>query len=63
VVVDHVLAAVNPSKAMAMTVVDLLCSGAREARRVKAEAGPKLSREEYLALVRRFVSLEAYPGA
>ena len=63
VVVDHVLAAVNPAKAMAMTVVDLLADGAREARRVKAEAGPKLSREEYLALVRRFGSFEEYPEA
>jgi amidohydrolase len=63
VVVDHVLAAVNPAKAMAMTVVDLLHDGAREARRVKAEAGPKLSRTEYLALVRRLASYEEYPGA
>jgi amidohydrolase len=60
-VVDHRLAAVNPAKAMAMTVVDLLCDGAREARRVKAEAGRKLGREEYLALVRRFAVREAYP--
>ena len=63
VVVDHALAAVNPAKAMAMTVVDLLRNGAREARRVKAEAGPKLSRDEYLALVRRFAAFEEYPGA
>jgi hypothetical protein len=62
VVVDHQLAAVNPAKAMAMTVVDLLSNGAGEARRVKAEAGPKLSREEYLALVRRFGSFEEYPA-
>jgi hypothetical protein len=63
VVVDHALAAVNPAKAMAMTVVDLLHDGAREARRIKAEAGPKLSREEYLGLVRGFGSFEEYPGA
>jgi metal-dependent amidase/aminoacylase/carboxypeptidase family protein len=62
VVVDHTQAAVNPAKAMAMTVVDLLWDGAREARRVKAEAGPKLSRDEYLALVREFASFEEYPG-
>jgi hypothetical protein len=48
---------------MAMTVVDLLHDGAREARRVKAEAGPKLSRAEYLALVRRLAAFEEYPGA
>lgn len=61
VVVDHRLAAVNPAKAMAMTVVDLLWDGAREARRVRAEAGRKLTREEYLTLVRRFAVREAYP--
>jgi amidohydrolase len=55
-VVDHMLAAVNPAKFMAMTVIDLLQDGAREARRVKAEAGPKLSRDEYLTLVRRYAS-------
>jgi len=53
----------DPAKAMAMTVVDLLSDGAREARRVKAEAGPKLSREKYLGLARRFGSFEEYPGA
>jgi amidohydrolase len=62
VVVDHGLAAVNPAKSMAMTVVDLLHDGAREARRVKAEAGPKLTREQYLALVRQFASFEEYPA-
>jgi metal-dependent amidase/aminoacylase/carboxypeptidase family protein len=62
VVVDHTLAAVNPAKSMAMTAVDLLWDGAREAKRVKAEAGPKLSRDEYLALVRKFASFEEYAG-
>ena len=36
--VDQQLAAVNPAKAMAMTAIDLLYDGAREARRVKAES-------------------------
>jgi amidohydrolase len=63
VVVDHVLAAVNPAKAMAMTVIDLLGDGAREARRVKAEAGPKLTREAYVALVRRFAAFEEFVGS
>jgi amidohydrolase len=60
-VVDHVEAAVNPAKAMAMTAVDLLWDGAREARRVKAEAGRKLTRDEYVALVRKFATRETYP--
>jgi len=62
VTVDHRVAAVSPAKFMAMTVVDLLHDGAREARRVKAEAGRKLTRDEYLALVRRFASFEEYPA-
>jgi amidohydrolase len=62
VTVDHRLAAVNPAKFMATTIVDLLHDGAREARRVKAEAGRKLSRDDYLALVRRFAAFEAYPA-
>lgn len=60
--VDQQLAAVNPAKAMAMTVVDLLYDGAREARRVKDQSAPKLSREEYLKLVRGFARQESYPG-
>lgn len=60
--VDQDLAAVAPAKAMAMTVIDLLHDGAREARRVKAEAGKKLTRDEYLSLVRRYSTFEEYEG-
>jgi len=45
-----------------LTVVDLPCDEAREVRRVKAEAGRKLSRHEYLAMVRRFTTRETYPA-
>lgn len=51
---DHVLAAVNPAKSMAMLAVDLLYDGAREGKRIRAEAGPKLSRDAYLELRRSF---------
>lgn len=60
--VDQRLAAVNPAKSMAMTVVDLLYDDAREAKRVKAEAGAKLTRDEYLRLVRQFASHEEFVG-
>ena len=60
VVVDHRLAAVNPAKSMAMMVIDLLWDGAREARRVMAEAGKKLGREEYVSLRRRLDAHEIY---
>jgi metal-dependent amidase/aminoacylase/carboxypeptidase family protein len=58
--IDQTLAAVNPAKSMAMTVIDLLHDGAREAKRVKAEAAPKLSRDEYLRLVRGFARDEQF---
>ena len=51
---DHVLAAVNPAKSMAMLAIDLLYDGASEGKKVRAEAGPKLSRHAYLELRRSF---------
>jgi amidohydrolase len=57
---DHHLAAVNPAKSMAMLAVDLLCDGAAEGLRVRREAGPKLSRAEYVALRRGFDSTITY---
>jgi amidohydrolase len=57
---DHRLAAVNPAKSMAMLAVDLLYDGASEGKRVCAEAGPKLTRDEYLELRRSFDSQVRY---
>jgi metal-dependent amidase/aminoacylase/carboxypeptidase family protein len=57
---DHVLAAVNPAKSMAMLAVGLLYDGAAEGRRVKVEAGPKMTRDEYVALRRSFDSIARY---
>lgn len=52
-VTDHTVAAVNPAKFMAMTVVDLLYDGAVEARRVIEEArATKITKEEYLRIRR-----------
>lgn len=55
-VVDHTRAVVNPAKAMAMTVVDLLSDDAREARRVVDEFKPRMTRDEYLRYLRRLTS-------
>lgn len=57
---DHVLAAVNPAKSMAMLAVELLYDGAAEGQRVKAEAGLKMTRDEYVALRRSFDSTVRY---
>ncbi|MDT0300848.1 M20/M25/M40 family metallo-hydrolase [Streptomonospora wellingtoniae] len=51
-VVDHRAAAVEPALYLAGTVVDLLCEGAGEARRVLRESPPRMSVPEYLALRR-----------
>ena len=50
---DYRRAVANPAKALAMTVVDLLADDAQQAKRVKAEFKPRMSREEYLAYLRR----------
>ena len=62
VVVDQYLACVVAAKAMAMTVVDLLSDQAKEAKAVLANAGPKLSKNEYLNLRRSFAQDEWYPA-
>ncbi|MCW2637815.1 MAG: amidohydrolase [Dactylosporangium sp.] len=62
-VTDHVKAAVNPAKFMAMTVVDLLYDRAAEARRVIAEAAPsKITKDEYLAIRRAQDTHEVFDG-
>lgn len=44
---DKTLAYINPAKIMAMTVIDLLYDGAAEAKRIKENFVPKLTKEEY----------------
>ncbi|MDR7302581.1 amidohydrolase [Haloactinomyces albus] len=59
---DHVLAAVNPAKFMAMSAVDLLADGASGAEEVIRDSGPKLGRDDYVALRRRLDSVRRYRG-
>jgi amidohydrolase len=60
---DYRRAVVAPAKAVAMTVVDLLADDAREARRIQAEFKPRLSKEQYLAYLRRLSSTRLYHAA
>jgi amidohydrolase len=61
-VTDHVIAAVNPAKYMAMTIVDLLYAGAEKARWVLAEAADsKISKDELLRRRRQLDGTETYP--
>ena len=59
-VIDPEVAIVVPAKAMAMTLVDLLANDAAAARRVLAETKPKLSKDDYLALMRRMTNVAEY---
>ena len=47
-IADKEMSYIVSSKALAMTVVDLLCDGAREALRVKEEFRPIMTKEQYL---------------
>jgi metal-dependent amidase/aminoacylase/carboxypeptidase family protein len=55
-VVDYDEACLVPAKALAMTIIDLLVDGAREARRVLESSRPTMTREEYKALQERLTT-------
>jgi metal-dependent amidase/aminoacylase/carboxypeptidase family protein len=61
-VVDHTLAAVNPAKWMALTVVDLLWDGANEATNALNAAEPGWSSEQYVAERRKLNYRVSYGG-
>ena len=47
-VANKTLAYINPAKLMAMTAIDLLADGARNAIRIKQDFVPKMTKQEYL---------------
>jgi metal-dependent amidase/aminoacylase/carboxypeptidase family protein len=59
-IVDYTRAVTNPAKALAMTVVDLLADGAQEAKRVKSEFQLRMTKDEYLAYLRRLSTKQLY---
>jgi metal-dependent amidase/aminoacylase/carboxypeptidase family protein len=52
-VTDYEAAVVLPAKLMAMCVIDLLADGGAEARRVKKEFQPRLTKGQYIELMQR----------
>ena len=62
VVEDYVQAVVNPAKAMAMTVIDLLSDDAQAAKRVIETSPPTMSKAQYLAFQNARLSEELYVG-
>jgi len=55
------LAILNPAKAMAATVLDLLVGGA--AQPVLAQAKPRFTKDEYLAFQRQLQQTQTFDGA
>ena len=60
VIEDYALAVINPAKAMAMTVIDLLANGAAGAKEVKGKAKLPLTKNAYLKLLRGFAREEEW---
>ena len=61
-IADPQVAYIQPAKAMAWTIVDLLSNDAAEARRVLASFKPRMTRDQYLAHMRSLARTESYSG-
>jgi len=61
-ITDQYLAYILPAKLMAMTIIDLLADGAATAREILAGFTPAMTRDEYLAFMRRNNRQEHFPG-
>lgn len=59
---DYQLAVLNPAKAMAMTVIDLLADGAAMAREVLSKSKPRMTKQQYLTLMESLLKEEEYQG-
>jgi len=62
-VVDPDRAYIAPAEAVALTVIDLLAGGAREADAIRRESTPLLTRAAYVELVRSLFKRTVYPEA
>ena len=59
---DYQLAVINPAKAMAMTVIDLLADGAAKGKEVLARSKPLMTKQEYLTSMEELLTEEEYKG-
>ncbi len=59
---DYETAVINPAKAMAMTVIDLLADGAVKAKEVLAKSQPKMTRKQYVDFMDSLLKEELYQG-
>jgi amidohydrolase len=63
IIQDYMQAVIQPAKAMAMTVIDLLTGDAEKAREVLATSPAPLNKKQYLALQDARLTEELYEGA
>ncbi len=61
-ITDPYLAYVLPAKLMAMTVIDLLAGGAAQAHQILDDFTPQMTKDEYLAFMRRNSRKESFDG-
>jgi metal-dependent amidase/aminoacylase/carboxypeptidase family protein len=59
---DYFQAVINPAKAMAMTVIDLLAGQAETAKAVLGTSSPQMSKQQYLDLQNSRLTEELYEG-
>ena len=59
---DYVQAVINPAKAMAMTVIDLLAGQAEKAKAILDASPPQMSKQQYLNLQESRLVEELYEG-
>ena len=59
---DYQLAVINPAKAMAMLVIDLLADGAVTAKEVVSKGKPRMTKKEYLDFMESLRKEEEYKG-
>lgn len=61
-IVDYDIALINPAKAMAMTVIDLLADDAVKAKEIIAKDKPPMTREQYIKSMDALFREEEYQG-
>jgi hypothetical protein len=52
----------NPARAMAMTVIDLLCDDATRARAILEQSKPRFTKDGYLEFMRGLARMERFEG-
>jgi len=59
---DYEKAVINPAKALAMTVIDLLADGAGKAKEILARCKPPMTKTQYLAFLDSLIKEEEFQG-